>query len=104
MEYILLFGEILICVLAFIIVSCILLYYASKFVCYFTKLHLYGYYTNGIYVWKLIQYDRIQVTLYDTKTDTMIVMGRNEFIRDFKFLMSDTLSIDIIPVVEENKE
>lgn len=94
--------QILAVIIACIVVLCILLYYAYKFVCVFTKLKLYGYYTNGVYVWQLIQYDSIQATLYDTKTDRMIVMGRNEFIRDFKFIMCDT--INSIEYVNERKE
>ena len=93
MEYIYLIGKIISVILLCIIILCLFLHYSYIFICSHTKLKLYGYYTNGIYSWQLIQYDDKQVTLYDTKLDRIIVMGRNEFIRDFKFLLSDTMGV-----------
>lgn len=90
-------GYILCCfvigILALSLFVGIIIVIADWFVCRYRKLVLYGYYTNGVDVWKLIQYDSIQATLYDENTETMISMGRNEFIRDFKFLMAGTLSV-----------
>lgn len=83
-------------ILALILLLGLCIIVLNWFVCKYKQLKLYGYYTNGIYVWKLLQYDSIQATLYDEKEDRMIIMGRNEFIRDFKFLMSDTLSVEIV--------
>ena len=88
---------IILALICFIMLAMII---SDWFVCKYKTLKLYGYYTNGVYVWQLIQYDKNQVMLYDTKEGRMIVMGRAEFIRDFKFLMCDTLRFE---VVEEQK-
>ena len=102
MEYLIVIGQVIGVFIAIIMISAILLYYANKWVEHFTKLKLYGYYTNGIYVWQLIQYDKIQATLYDIKEERMVIMGLHEFLRDFQFLMADTISS--IEYTDEKKE
>lgn len=102
MEYVSLFIQLIVIFIAIIIVGALLLYYLGKWTEYFTKLKLYGYYTNGVYVWQLIQYDKVQATLLDVNENRLIIMGMHEFLRDFNFLMSDTLSG--IELVEEKKE
>lgn len=91
MEYIIILGKIIAVIILGIVLLSLGIYYANKFVCYFAHLKLYGYYTNGIYVWQLLQYDDMQVTLYDDENERMITMGRNQFIRDFKFVMANTI-------------
>lgn len=102
MEYLIVIGQVIVVFILIIMISAILLYYANKWVEHFTKLKLYGYYTNGVYVWQLIQYDKIQATLYDIKEERMIIMGLHEFLRDFQFLMTDT--INSIEYTDEKKE
>ena len=102
MEYLIIMGQIIGVFLILLIIGAILLYYFNKWVEHFTKLKLYGYYTNGIYVWQLIQYDKIQATLYDINENRLVIMGLHEFLRDFQFLMSDTISG--IEYVNEKKE
>ena len=102
MEYLVVIGQVIGIFIAIIMISAILLYYANKWVEHFTKLKLYGYYTNGVYVWQLIQYDKIQATLYDINENRLVIMGLHEFLRDFTFLMSDTISN--IEYVNEKKE
>ena len=102
MEYLIVIGQVIGVFITIMVISAILLYYASRWIEHFTKLKLYGYYTNGIYVWQLIQYDKIQATLYDINENRLVIMGLHEFIRDFKFLMSDTISG--IEYVNEKKE
>lgn len=102
MEYLVVIGQVIGVFIAIIVISAILLYYANKWIEHFTKLKLYGYYTNGVCVWQLIQYDKIQATLYDMNANRLVIMGLHEFIRDFTFLMSDTISS--IEYVNEKKE
>ena len=102
MEYLVVIGQVIGAFIIIIMISAILLYYANKWVEHFTKLKLYGYYTNGVYVWQLIQYDKIQATLYDIKEERLVIMGLHEFLRDFQFLMSDTISS--IEYTDEKKE